>query len=140
MQIDQNGTGWTEAQLAKDLAAGTKFVVLSGGNGTLYSSAMYEVTSGGSEYYNDGEILLGDATKDGFIASNDALMALDYTVGVRYSDKDVLQALDVTDDTYIASNDALVILDYTVGDRTKLGTKKIKDKANFVDVSSLNAE
>ena len=140
MQIDQNGTGWTEAQLEKNLAVGTKFVVLSGGNGTLYSSAMYEVTSGGSEYYNNGEILLGDATKDGFIASDDALMALDYTVGVRYSDKDVLQALDVTDDTYVASDDALVILDYTVGDRTKLGTKKIKDKANFVDVSSLNAE
>ena len=46
VQIDQNSTGWTEAQLAKNLTAGTKFVVLSGGNGTLYSSAMYEVTSG----------------------------------------------------------------------------------------------
>lgn len=140
MQIDQNSTTSINAKLAKGLTEG-KFYVLLGGDGNLYESAMYEIKGESlNEYYDNGDTLLGDPTKDGFIASDDALMALDYTVGVRYTDKDVLQALDVTDDTFIASDDALVILDYTVGDRNALGTKTIKDKTQFVDVSTINAE
>lgn len=138
-QIDQNST-ITSAQLEKGLTD-PKFYVLLGGDGNLYTSALFEMSEGDSnENYDNGDTLLGDPTKDGFIASDDALMALDYTVGVRYTDKDVLQALDVTDDTFIASDDALIILDYTVGDRSVLGTKTIKDKTNFVDVSTINAE
>ncbi len=77
MQIDQNGTGWTEAQLAKDLTAGTKFVVLSGGNGTLYSSATYEVTSG----EEPKKVLVGDADGDSSITAQDASEVAKSAVG-----------------------------------------------------------
>ena len=93
MQIDQNSTGWTEAQLAKDLTAGTKFVVFSGGNGTLYSSATYEVTSG----EEDKKVLVGDTDGNGKVELNDYSQ-----IGKRLVDK-ASTIIDNTDTFYAAA-------------------------------------
>ena len=104
MQIDQNGTGWTEAQLAKDLAAGTKFVVLSGGNGTLYSSATYEV--GG------GDITYGELNGDGEVDISDAIVLLDYCAKLSTFTDAQMKASDLNCDEAVDISDGIVLLDY----------------------------
>ena len=132
MQIDQNGTGWTEAQLAKNLAAGTKFVVLSGGNGTLYTSAMYEV-SGGDSKYDDPTHKLGDANLDDNINMSDASVILDYALKLSVLEGDALQCADANDDGNVNMSDASSILDYALKLDTALEGKTLADKINYVE-------
>lgn len=106
-----------------------------GGDGDVrWGTLTIEPESTGSEYYDDGTILLGDTTGDGNILGDDGLVALNYTVGAKDVSKNTLQALDTTDDGNILGDDALLILNYTVGDRSQLGTKTISQKTNFVTV------
>ena len=104
MQIDQNGTGWTEAQLEKNLAAGTKFVVLSGGNGTLYSSAMYEVGS--------GDIVYGELNGDSEVDISDAIVLLDYCAKLSTFTDAQMKASDLNCDEAVDISDGIVLLDY----------------------------
>ena len=89
MQIDQNGTGWTEAQLATDLTAGTKFVVLSGGDGKLYTSAMYEV--GGDL------ILVGDVNGTSAVDVADFGAMAKHLANIQLIDNKYIDAADVND-------------------------------------------
>ena len=93
VQIDQNSTGWTEAQLAKNLTAGTKFVVLSGGNGTLYSSAMYEVTSGDKPEL----ILVGDVNGTKAVDVADFGAMAKHLANIQLIDNKYIDAADVND-------------------------------------------
>ena len=130
-QIDEQTDAYTKVPVG-DLADGT-YEVRVGGDGTI-AYAMFTVGTSGSKYYDNGTVLLGDANCNGEIASNDALIALDYVVGEKNVTKDTLQAIDANENGEIASNDALIILDYVVGDRSVLGTKTIAEKQNFVPV------
>ena len=122
-----------------DLTAGATYEVRMGGDGNLWTGTFtVPKATPDNPYYTDGTTLLGDANLNGEIAGNDAMIALDYTVGVKDVSKDVLQALDVNDNGEIAGNDAMLILDYTVGDRTVIGTKTIAEKTNFVPVTATN--
>ena len=108
MQIDQNGTGWTEAQLAKDLAAGTKFVVLSGGNGTLYSSATYEVNG-------NSDIKYGELDGTDPVNIFDANILINYCAGLTTLTDNQMEAaeLDGTDPVNIF--DANQLVNYCAG-------------------------
>ena len=114
MQIDQNGTGWTEAQLAKNLAVGTKFVVLSGGNGTLYSSAVYAVPGGDEPEL----ILVGDVNGSGEVNGLDAAALAKYVATVGTIEDKYYNAADVNDNGEVNGLDAAALAKYiaNVGD------------------------
>lgn len=130
-QINEQSEKYTEIKVG-DLPAGT-YEVRVGGDGTL-DTGMFTVSGGDNPYYDDGTTLLGDASTNGEIALNDAIMIIDYSVGSRDVTKDALQAMDATENGEVALNDAILVIDYTVGDRSTLGTKTIADKATFVEV------
>lgn len=137
-QINQQAGAYTAIPVG-ELAPG-KYEVRIGGDGNLYS-AIFEVKgeAGDSPYYDDGTVLLGNASLDseGTIDSEDVLIVLDYTVGERDYTKDQLQAMDVNESTNIDSEDVLIVLDYTVGVRTILGEKTIGERTEFVSVDGV---
>ena len=114
VQIDQNGTGWTEAQLEKNLAVGTKFVVLSGGNGKLYSSAVYAVPGGDEPEL----ILVGDVNGSGEVNGLDAAALAKYVATVGTIEDKYYNAADVNDNGEVNGLDAAALAKYiaNVGD------------------------
>ena len=141
VQIDQNGTGWTEAQLATDLTAGTKFVVLSGGDGKLYTSAMYEVTKADPENpFADCTRLIGNVTDgDTAIDISDVTAILQHNAFIERLSGERLQAADVTDDGTVDISDVTAVLQYNAFiDRETYvdGKKTVADKKNYVEEST----
>ena len=108
MQIDQNGTGWTEAQLAKNLAAGTKFVVLSGGNGTLYSSAMYEVDG-------NSDIKYGELDGNDPVNIFDANILINYCAGLTTLTDNQMKAAELDGTHPVNIFDANQLVNYCAG-------------------------
>jgi hypothetical protein len=133
-QIDEQAKAYTTVKVGP-LEDGV-YEVRVGGDGSI-SSGTFKVSSVNEDLpYDDGTILLGDANRNGEIASNDALVGLNYTIGVTDLDRDVLQALDTNENGEIASNDVLLILNYTIGDSSVLGTKTISEREVFVPVDA----
>ena len=131
MQIDQNGTGWTEAQLAKDLAAGTKFVVLSGGDGTLYTSAMYEVTSSEEPEL----ILVGDVNGTKAIDIVDFGTLAKHLANIQLIDNKYIDAADVNDTGVVDIVDFGTLAKYLSG-LGDLCCEYTNQKTNHVQISS----
>ena len=132
-QIDQQADGYTDVVVG-DLPAGT-YEVRVGGDGNI-ATCLFEVEGETPEnpYYTDGTVLIGDATCNGEINGEDALVVADYTIGTTDVSKDALQAMDTTENGQIAGEDALIIVDYTVGNATSIGTKTIGERTTFVEV------
>lgn len=62
--------------------------------------------------------LWGDADSDGIVTTNDAMMVLQYAVGVREANTLDLTVSDVDGDGIYTTNDAMMILQYAVGVRS----------------------
>ena len=92
-----------------ELKAGTYSVCLVGENGTLTKVA-------GFAYYQ--AYRLGDINNDGTVDSADALLALQYFVGIKTPTETQRLAANVNKDNTIDSADALLILKYFVGQIT----------------------
>lgn len=73
-------------------------------------SAPFNVTFANSNLY-----VLGDATKDGAINSQDALAILQHSTGIITLDKSSFVLADVNKDNNVNSFDALMVLQYSVG-------------------------
>ena len=63
----------------------------------------------------EAQLIAGDATRDGVIDSQDALLALQYTVSKISLDFDTIHLSDVNYDGKTSSTDALLILQRSVG-------------------------
>ena len=111
--IDQDGTLSGSALLkGTALADGTYVVKVGYYKSGVFTIAEDEFTVGGS---TDPEYTLGDITGEGFIDSEDALLAMDYEMGMCDLDEVQLLAADTNHDTWVDSQDAILILDYEMG-------------------------
>ena len=92
-----------------DLKAGAYSICIVGEGGTLKKVA-------GFGYYQ--AYRLGDINSDGTVDSADALLALQYFVGIKTPTETQRLAANVNKDNTIDSADALLILKYFVGQIT----------------------
>ena len=67
------------------------------------------------EKAEEGSVMMGDVNGDGRILANDAMLTLQYSVGVKVAGNVILEACDVSGDGRILANDAMMILQYSVG-------------------------
>lgn len=134
-QIDEQSDAYTTVKVG-DLPAGT-YEVRVGGDGTV-DSALFNVGSGDSPYYDDGTVLVGDADLDGGIGITDASTIAAALATNTYTSKDAQQAADADDDGGVGITDATAIANYIAGnvdEDLQLGTKTLADKTNYIEIN-----
>ncbi len=131
-QINEQSDAYTTVKVG-DLPAGT-YEVRVGGDGTV-DSALFNVGSGDSPYYDDGTRKVGDANTDGGISITDVSAISTMISTNTYESKDAMEAADANDDGGVSVTDATAIANYLAGnvdEELQLGTKTLADKTNYV--------
>lgn len=103
----------SNALIGWSVAKGTSYILP--GDATLYATFCGKSVPFNVVFANSNPYQLGDATKDGFINSHDALVILQHSTGIITLDTSSAALADVNKDSNINSFDALMVLQYSVG-------------------------